>query len=385
MSMRGFQAEKFCDIRTPFYYYDLEVLKQTLSSIKSAVSGLDNYRIHYAIKANFNPKILSFIAQEGLGADCVSGGEIKAAIEAGFQPDSVVFAGVGKRDDEIRYALSVGIGRFNVESPAELEVIDSIAKQIGVVAPISIRVNPNIAAHTHSNIATGHEDNKFGINYPDLPKLISEVQSLQNVEFKGLHYHIGSQILDMKDFIALADRINEINEELKSAGLPIGDINVGGGLGIDYQDPDANPIPDFAGYFAAFRNNLKYDGIVHFELGRSVVAQCGTLINRVLYIKEGINKKFAIIDGSMTELIRPALYNAKHKIQNISSNGAPTLYDVVGPVCESSDVFGQDISLPECHRGDFIAIRSAGAYGESMSSCYNCRPLPQGVFSDELK
>ena len=381
---RRFPIDKFASLRTPFYYYDTALLAQTLSALNDAVRGNENYHVHYAIKANYNPDILKIIADAGLGADCVSGGEVKAAVEAGFKPETIVYAGVGKSDDEIRYALSVGISRFNVESPAELEVIDSIAGQMSVVAPVSIRVNPNISAHTHAHIATGHEDDKFGINLPNLPQIIRQAVELPNVEFKGLHYHIGSQILVMNDFVSLCLRINEINADLARLNLPSGDVNVGGGLGIDYENPELNPIPDFEGYFSSFRNNLKYDGDVHFELGRSIVAQCGSLINRVLYIKDGVTKRFAIIDGSMTELIRPALYNAKHKIENISASDQISKcnlckYDVVGPVCESSDVFGENIPLPECHRGDFIAIRSAGAYGESMSSRYNCRPLPKGV------
>jgi len=374
-----FPVERFKEIPTPFYFYDMDLLESTISTLKKHLDANPRFRVHYAVKANFNPRILEFISKSGLGADCVSGGEVKAAYEAGFKPESIVYAGVGKRDDEIEYALGIGISRFNVESKAELEVIDEIACRMGKKASISLRVNPDVGAHTHVNIVTGKEENKFGINWEQLPNVLRLAIELPQIEFKGLHFHIGSQILDMGDFEALCDKINQINTMLRNEGLPSGDINVGGGLGIDYEDPNGYPIADFGKYFNVFKNRLEGDCTVHFELGRSIIAQSGSLINRVLYVKEGTTKNFAIIDGSMTELIRPALYQARHRIENITSKDSEAEYDVVGPVCESSDVFGKAIKLNECHRGDFIAIRSAGAYGESMASCYNCRHLPQSL------
>ena len=373
-----FPVERFASMRTPFYYYDICLLRKTLDTIGAQLSQNPDFRVHYAVKANANPGILSEIAAHGLGADCVSGGEIKAAYAAGFRPSSIVYAGVGKSDEEIETALAIGISRFNVESEAELLVLDEIAGKMGRKAQISFRVNPDVGAHTHANITTGLAENKFGINYEMLEPIMRKAQTLKNIEYRGLHFHIGSQILDMSDFVALCNRINSLYESLTKAGFNVGDINVGGGLGINYEHPNHFPIPDFASYFATFRDHLKLPQgtLVHFELGRSVVAQCGTLITKVLYVKEGTKKKFAIVDGSMTELIRPALYKAYHRIENITSDEPEQVYDVVGPVCESSDVFLKETSLDACRRGDLLAIRSAGAYGEAMASQYNCRPLP---------
>lgn len=380
----NFPVERFKTLKTPFYYYDMKLLRETLELLCSEAGLCPDFELHYAIKANFNPVILQAISAKGLGADCVSGGEVKAAYDNGFPADKIVYAGVGKSDDEIRYALSIGIARFNVESAAELEVIDELAAGMGVSAAVSLRVNPDIGAHTHANITTGLAENKFGINYEQLDSVMRLALSLKHIEYKGLHFHIGSQLLDMSDFVALCNRINELSERLHRARLPLGDINVGGGLGINYQHPNHLDKADFAAYFKVFRKHLKLPKgtKVHFELGRSIVAPCGSLISRVLYVKEGTRKKFAIIDGSMTELVRPAMYKAYHRVENISSYEPEELYDVVGPVCESSDVFVKAALIDRCHRGDFIAIRSAGAYGESMASGYNCRPLPASFFDD---
>lgn len=378
--MKGsFPVERFQGMRTPFYYYDIKLLRRTLDALESALSQSPDFHVHYAVKANFNPAILNEIAARGLGADCVSGGEIRAALAAGFRPEGIVFAGVGKSDEEITTALNAGIARFNCESIPELEVINEIAGQLGKRAAVSVRVNPDVGAHTHANITTGLKENKFGINYEQLPEVLNTACKLPNLEFKGLHFHIGSQILEMQDFVALCNRINELYPELTKAGFKVVDINVGGGLGINYQHPNHLSIPDFELYFDTFRKHLKLPvgTQVHFELGRSIVAQCGSLITRVLYVKKGTTKTFAIVDGSMTELIRPALYKAYHRIENITSDEPEEVYDVVGPVCESSDVFLKEASIDRCHRGDLLAIRSAGAYGEAMASCYNCHPLPQ--------
>lgn len=378
----SFPIEKFGGLRTPFYYYDLGLLRRTLATVRECASSSPEFRVHYAVKANANPVLLAEIAASGLGADCVSGGEIRAALDAGFRPESIVYAGVGKSDAEINLALENGISRFNVESAAELEVINELALKAGKKAPVSLRVNPDIGAHTHSNITTGLAENKFGINYEQLEEVLRLALSLPAVEYKGLHFHIGSQLLDMMDFVALCNRINSLVDELSRAGLPVGDINVGGGLGISYEHPNLLPVPDFKSYFDTFRRHLRLPAgtPVHFELGRSIVAQCGSLISRVLYVKQGTTKHFAIIDGSMTELIRPALYKAYHRIENLSSDEPEEVYDVVGPVCESSDVFLKAAHLNKCRRGDLLAIRSAGAYGEAMASRYNCRPLPETFF-----
>lgn len=382
-----FPVDKFQDTRTPFYYYDTQLLRETLQTIKEESGKHANYHVHYAVKANANQKILRIISQYGLGADCVSGGEIKAALEAGFPADSIVYAGVGKSDWEIELGLQNDIACFNVESIAELEVINKLAQKHGKKARIAFRINPNIGAHTHANITTGLAENKFGIAMQDMDKVIDEAQTIDNIEVIGLHFHIGSQILDMGDFKALCNRINDLQNQLAKRNVFVQNINVGGGLGVSYDNPDREPIPDFKEYFNTYATHLRLreDQHLHFELGRSVVAQCGSLITRLLYVKQGSYKQFAIVDAGMTDLIRPALYQALHKIQNISSDEPNETYDVVGPICESSDVFAKAIDLNKCHRGDLLAIRSAGAYGEIMASGYNCRPLPVGYISEEFR
>ena len=382
-----FPVDKFQDTRTPFYYYDTQLLRETLQTIKEESGKHANYHVHYAVKANANQKILRIISQYGLGADCVSGGEIKAALEAGFPADSIVYAGVGKSDWEIELGLQNDIACFNVESIAELEVINKLAQKHGKKARVAFRINPNIGAHTHANITTGLAENKFGIAMQDMDKVIDEAQTIDNIEVIGLHFHIGSQILDMGDFKALCNRINDLQNQLAKRNVFVQNINVGGGLGVSYDNPDREPIPDFKDYFNTYATHLRLrkDQQLHFELGRSVVAQCGSLITRLLYVKQGSYKQFAIVDAGMTDLIRPALYQALHKIQNISSDEPNETYDVVGPICESSDVFAKAIDLNKCHRGDLLAIRSAGAYGEIMASGYNCRPLPEGYISEEFR
>ncbi|MDE6703726.1 MAG: diaminopimelate decarboxylase [Muribaculaceae bacterium] len=380
-----FPLQKFDKLDTPFYYYDLNLLRATLGEINDRAAISKNFRVHYAIKANTNPTVLHTIAQAGLGADCVSGGEIMAAVAAGFPAEKIMFAGVGKTDKEINIALDNDILCFNVESVPELEVIDKLAAAKGKCARVALRVNPDVDAHTHTNITTGRAEDKFGIDLKIIDEVVDLVGRLNNVELFGLHFHIGSQILDMNDFVRLCDRINPLISDIEAKGIIIRHINVGGGLGIDYVDPDRHPIPDFAAYFGTFMRHLalKPYQTVHFELGRAVVAQCGTLVSRVVFVKEGMVKKFVIIDAGMNDLIRPALYGAYHKIENLTSKADESeVYDVVGPVCESSDVFGKDVELPLTARGDIIAIRSAGAYGEIMASQYNCRPFPRSVISD---
>lgn len=379
-----FPTDRFRGMRTPFYFYDLPLLRRTLDAVQVQLDRNPDWRMHYAVKANFNPGILAEIAARGFGADCVSGGEVRAALAAGFPAERIVYAGVGKSDAEIRFALEAGIARFNVESAAELEVIDGLAAELGRTAPVSLRINPDIGAHTHAGITTGLAENKFGINYEQLDEVLDLALRLEHVRYCGLHFHIGSQILDMMDFTALCNRINELVARLQRGGRPVGDINVGGGLGINYQHPNHLPVADFEAYFNTFRRHLRLPAgtPVHFELGRSIVAPCGSLIARVLYVKQGTHKQFAIIDGSMTELVRPAMYRAYHRVENLSSSEPEEIYDVVGPVCESSDVFVKEASIDRCHRGDFIAIRSAGAYGESMASHYNCHELPGCLLYD---
>lgn len=382
--MTRFPIEEFSSLKTPFYFYDLRLLERTVKEIRRTARD-PRFKVHYAIKANANPGILRTIQAAGFGVDCVSGWEIEAAIEAGFRGDRIVFAGVGKSDPEIRSALEADIECFNVESEPELRVISEIAAEMGKTARVAIRVNPNIDAHTHAYITTGLAENKFGINLEQLDSIIGLAKSLPAIDLKGLHFHIGSQITETEPFVMLCETINRLQDEYEQKGVKFSLINVGGGLGIDYAHPERHPIPDFEAYFTTFHNHLRLrpDQELHFELGRSVVAQCGSLITRVLYIKEGTSKRFAIVDAGMSDLIRPALYSANHKIENISNpNGELHHYDVVGPICESSDRFGESETLPEVKRGDLLALRSAGAYGEIMASRYNCRPFPHSYFSE---
>lgn len=384
--VQKFPIDKFKKIETPFYYYDCDLLRETLQAINKELKKYENFIVHYAIKANANAKVLKVIQQTGMGADCVSGGEIQRCLDCGFPADKIVYAGVGKSDWEINLGLDHDIFCFNVESVAELEVINELAAKKGKTANVCFRINPDVGAHTHEKITTGLAENKFGIAMQDMLPTILEANRMPNIHFIGLHFHIGSQLLEMTDFRHLCSRINEIQDGLEQENIKIKNINVGGGLGIDYDNPDNHPIPDFKSYFYTFARYLKLrEGQkLHFELGRAVVGQMGSLITRTLYVKQGTAKQFAIVDAGMTDLIRPALYQASHKIENLSSDDALHAYDVVGPICESSDVFAKGIELNTVHRGDLIAMRSAGAYGEIMASQYNCRKLPVGYTSDEL-
>lgn len=383
----NFPVEAFTKIETPFYYYDIALLEETLATAQREASKYEGFHIHYAIKANFNPRLLQVVAKSGMGADCVSGGEVSAALNAGIPANKVVFAGVGKTDKEIALALDAGIFCFNVESVPEIEAIEQLAAERGVVAKVALRINPNVGAHTHANITTGLAENKFGINYEQIDEVVDVIETMSHLQLVGLHFHIGSQILVMDDFIALCGRINELQELLMDTrGLVLPHINVGGGLGIRYDAPDKYPVPDFELYFATYANNLRLQPgqQVHFELGRSIVAQCGALIARATYVKRGTCKQFIILDAGMNDLVRPALYDAYHRIENLTSQKQDGVYDVVGPVCESSDVFCKDRRIPETVRGDIMAIRSAGAYGEAMAFGYNCREIPKAVLSTDI-
>ena len=268
----------------------------------------------------------------------------------------------------------------------ELEVINELAAAKNKTASVALRINPNVDAHTHNYITTGLNENKFGINMEDIDKVIHVLPDLKNIRMIGIHFHIGSQITDMTAYHNLCVRITEIEEIFASKNIIVQHINVGGGLGINYEHPNHFPIPEFETYFRTFKEhfNLLPGQTLHFELGRSVVAQCGSLISKVLYVKEGSTKNFVILDAGFTDLIRPALYQAYHRIENLSSDLPVEQYDVVGPICESSDVFDKDCYLNKTRRGDIIAIRSAGAYGEIMASQYNLRALPKAYTSDKI-
>ena len=379
-----FPLNRFRNLKTPFYYYDLDRLKKILGTV-SRISGTYGYPVHYALKANANDRILELIKMQGFGADCVSGYEIRKALSCGFSPSRIFFAGVGKADWEIRLGLESGIGCFNCESIQELQVINEMASSLKTIAPISIRINPNVDAKTHHYITTGIEENKFGINAWEWEEVARLIHSSENLIFKGLHFHIGSQITSMDVFKGLCNRVNEISEWFINQKLFPEILDMGGGLGIDYSI-GSSADPDFETYFSLFHKHLRLQPgqQVHFEPGRALVAQSGSLISRVLFVKKGIKTNFAILDAGMTELIRPALYQAVHPIENLTSDEKPELYDVVGPICESSDCFGKAVTLAETRRGDLIAIRHAGAYGETMSSSYNLREKVQTYYSDEI-
>lgn len=369
-------------LKTPFYWYDKKLLEATLAEINRCIAGKP-VKVHYAVKANCNPKVMEVIAAAGLGADCVTGREITAAVKAGFKPDTICYAGVGKTDRELILGMKTGIAYFNSESLEELEVLEQLAQTFGYKPNVCLRVNPDIDAHTHEKITTGLEENKFGIHLAMLDKAVEFTRNSPHLNLVGLHFHIGSQITEMSPFKALCEKVNEITATYQSKGIEFKIINVGGGLGIDYDDPEGHPIPDFKGYFDTLLSNLKLQPgqELHCELGRAVVAQCGSLISRVTYVKKGVNRQFIILDAGMNDLMRPALYGAHHKIENLTApaDAEVEVYDVVGPICESSDTFGKDERLPKTKRGDLVALRSAGAYGESMASTYNIRPLPEST------
>ncbi len=382
---------RFKDLETPFYYYDMGLLRQTLDACKKA-SDQYGFHVHYAMKANFNPKVLETIQSYGFGADCVSGNEVKAAIANGFDKSKVVFAGVGKSDKEINMALDADIFCFNVESVQELTIINDLAKAKNKKAKVAIRINPNVDAHTHHFITTGLDENKFGINTWQLNDVAETLRKCANLQFIGIHFHIGSQITDLEVYKNLCTRINDMQDWFEDHGFQVNVLNTGGGLGVDYHHPDTNAIANFEGYFKVFKDFLKVKPgqEVHFELGRAMVAQSSALIARVLYVKIGQKKNFLVLDAGMTELIRPMLYQAYQKIENLSrksevgsqKSDSKLKYDVVGPICESTDCFQKDVELPESFRGDLFAIRTAGAYGEVMASGYNLRDRVQSVYSE---
>ena len=376
---------KFRSLNTPFYYYDLDILKENLNSLKTSLN--DKNKVHFALKSNFNSKILGVIKSYGLGIDAVSGNEIKKAIEVGFKPKDIVFAGVGKTDSEIKLSIDNNISYLNCESPQEIDVINNFSSKVDKVTKISIRINPNIKTDTHKNIQTGHKSNKFGIDLNDLNEIIDHAKKLNNIEVIGFHFHLGSQISQNSPFLKLCDVANDVNNLFKNKSIDIKYINVGGGLAIDYKNPVDNRISNFQNFINIFNKNVFLNDrqILHFELGRSIVGQCGFLITKILFTKRSYNKNFIIVDAGMNDLVRPALYDSYHKIINISSIESEMInYDVVGPICESSDTFVNDYSLPLSKRGDFIVICSAGAYGESMSSNYNLRNKLKSYYSDTI-
>lgn len=387
MNINQIDLRRLKEFETPFYYYDLDLLNETLDKAKAAADKR-GFHVHYALKANFNDRILGLIQSKGFGADCVSGNEVQKSIDSGFPANQITFAGVGKSDKEINLALKHQIFAFNVESIQELLVINELAAKQNVKAKVSLRINPNVDAHTHHYITTGLDENKFGVPNSELEKAASVLRDCDHIDLLGLHFHVGSQITDINVFKSLCVKVNEWKNWFEERGTTIKVLNVGGGLGVDYHEPDAHPFADFEAYFDVFDKFLERtpQQEVHFELGRALVAQAGSLLSRVLYTKSGVKKNFLILDAGMTELMRPALYQAFHKIEKLGNNdGLEKLnYDVVGPICESSDCFGKEVTLPVSERGDLIAIRTAGAYGEVMASKYNLRDEIRFVFSNEI-
>lgn len=379
-------SKKLESLQTPFYLYDMELLRLTLESAVSMAARY-GYVLHYAIKANYDPRVLALIKEYGFGVDCASGNEVKCAIEAGFNPKKIVYAGVGKRDHELKYAIEQGIYAINCESIEELYVLNDFAAAAGKRVDVGLRVNPDIDPMTNRCIDTGQADSKFGISYEEILARAEDIKTLKNLNVKGMHLHIGSQIRELHVFEYLCDKVNVIVENLADLGFKLDYVDVGGGLGINYDMPENEPVPNFASVFAIINSHLKVGGReVHFEFGRAIVGECGELITRVLFNKTtATGRKLVIVDSSMTELIRPALYGAYHSIENISSTSEKKeRYTIVGTACESTDVFNESLTLPETRRGDLLTIKSTGAYGQSMSSRYNQHDLPRSVYSDEL-
>ena len=373
---------------TPFWYYDMELFRRTVDEAARAAEKW-GIVVHYSIKANSEPRLLAYIRRRGFGVDCVSGNELAFALEQGFDPSKIVFAGVGKTDEELLIGLRAGIASFNCESVEEVVRLNELAGEYGLEANISLRVNPDVDAHTHKFITTGLETDKFGIPRRDVDKVIAMLKGNDRLNFKGLHFHIGSQILDVEGvFTSECQSANDIVKHFESEGLHVRNIDLGGGLGIDYEDPDLHPVPDFDGWFRVLRTRTRCSGDqqLHVEPGRSLVGQCGSLVSRVIFVKRGESRTFVIADTGLNDLLRPALYGAYHKVENLTSTSVQMAsYEIVGPICESSDVIGEDRLLPLTQRGDILAIRSAGAYGATMSSHYNMRTPASAVFSDDLK
>lgn len=362
-------------IGTPFYCYSATRLRERIRALKTAVDPL-GVGIHFAMKSNGNQAILALLAAEGAGADIVSGGELKRALAAGVPADHIVFSGVGKTAEEIAAALDAGIHQINVESFEELHLVEAIAAARGVVAEVALRVNPDVDAETHAKITTGKKDNKFGIDLDQLGRLDNAVKALAHVRIVGLAMHIGSQIMTAGPFLAAYRRLADAAETLRGRGFPLSRLDLGGGFGIAYQNELEFSFADLAD---AIRTTVAGRGFtLSIEPGRSIVADAGILVARVTYVKDAGHMHFLVLDAAMNDLVRPAMYEAHHDVVPVRSpapGGATVEYDVVGPICESSDTFAKRLRLPELASGDLVAFATAGAYGATMSSTYNARPL----------
>ncbi len=368
-------------VGTPFYVYSAATLRRHVRVMREAFEGIPTL-IAYAMKANSNQAVLKVIAGEGAGADVVSGGELERAVAAGIPPEKIVFSGVGKTVAEMRRGLELGIKCFNLESEPELERLSEIAAAMGKVAPVSVRINPDVDARTHAKISTGKKGDKFGIPYGRAGEVYGHIAALPGVEAVGVDMHIGSQITDMAPFDNACRLMAQLVGELRAQGHSIDHIDVGGGLGIPY-DPEADAPPLPAEYAKVVRRNLgKLDAELVLEPGRLIVGNAGILVTRVEYVKEG-EKTFVIVDAAMNDLIRPTLYEAHHEIQPVRhSNLPPITADVVGPVCESGDYIALGRRMPGVKQGDLLSVMTAGAYGAVMASTYNSRPLVPEVLVD---
>ena len=367
---------------TPLHVYSAAAIRERVHGLQAALDGLDA-TVCYAVKANSNQAILGLMAEAGVGADIVSGGELWRSLRAGIPAGSIVFSGVGKRADEIVQALDAGVARFNVESRAELELLQDIASARGEIARASVRINPDVDALTHAKISTGKSENKFGVSIAEARSWFGTATQRPNVRLDGLHMHIGSQILQLGPIRQALQRLAGFWRELAAAGHDVASIDVGGGLGVRYREGErALPAAD---YVAEIRAALDgFGGRILLEPGRYLVAEAGLLLTRALLAKHGAQRDFLVLDAAMNDLLRPSLYDAWHDIERIGGRaGRETVaYDVVGPVCETGDTFAMGRPLPRCEAGDLLAIRATGAYGASMASTYNSRPLAAEVLVD---
>lgn len=369
------------EVGTPFYLYSEQKLRDNFKSFADAVKPLKKATVCFAVKSNFNPTILKILAGMGAGADIVSGGELELALQAGVSADKIVFSGVGKTRAELTAAITAGIKQINAESESEIRLINEIAIGLNKTAAVGIRVNPDVDARTHEKITTGKKENKFGIDWNDARRLFLSAEQFKGISLHGIEVHVGSQILELSPFREAFVKTKKMLNDLKEHGVSIQTVDVGGGLGVAYKTDESAPSP--ADYIAVLQDVLgDFDGEFVFEPGRCISGDAGVLVASVVRVKQTGDKRFAVLDAGMSDLVRPAMYDAYHNIEAVKGGEASERYDVVGPICESADIFGKDRMLPELNEGDLIAIETAGAYGAAMASNYNGRPLIAEVLTD---
>lgn len=369
------------EVGTPFYLYSEQKLRDNFKSFADAVKPLKKATVCFAVKSNFNPTILKILAGMGAGADIVSGGELELALQAGVPADKIVFSGVGKTRAELTAAIMAGIKQINAESESEIRLINEIAIGLKKTAAVGIRVNPDVDARTHEKITTGKKENKFGIDWNDARRLFLSAEQFKGISLHGIEVHVGSQILELSPFREAFVKTKKMLNDLKEHGVLIQTVDVGGGLGVAYKTDESAPSP--ADYIAVLQDVLgDFDGEFVFEPGRCISGDAGVLVASVVRVKQTGDKRFAVLDAGMSDLVRPAMYDAYHNIEAVKSGEASERYDVVGPICESADIFGKNRMLPELNEGDLIAIETAGAYGAAMASNYNGRPLIAEVLTD---